>query len=303
VNFGQARPIPEEYSVSCVRVTYFPYADSQQLMVGFGLAIAVAVVAWAFRALTIGGAAAASVVGGTVFGLGGPEWASVLIAFFASSSALSRWTTGTKHDATTGFAKGSRRDATQVIANGAVGATLAAVHAATLAPWAFVGFVGAMAAVTADTWATEVGLLSRVPPRLITTGAPVRPGTSGAVSSLGSAAAVAGAVFISTVAFIAAAVAAFQVWGVPDLSGATLLVIGPVAGLAGAVTDSWLGATVQAVYRCPRCEKETERRVHSCGTASRLARGREWLTNDLVNLAASVVGAVVAIIIGRALFL
>jgi uncharacterized membrane protein len=52
-----------------------------------------------------------------------------------------------------------------------------------------------------------------------------------------------------------------------------------------------LGATVQAVYWCPTCDKETERRIHTCGTPTRLYRGRLWMDNEVVNLTCAAVGA------------
>jgi uncharacterized membrane protein len=68
--------------------------------------------------------------------------------------------------------------------------------------------------------------------------------------------------------------------------------------MAGSLFDSLLGATVQAIYWCDRCEKETERKQHRCGAPTRRIRGLPWLGNDGVNFLASVVGATVALAIG-----
>ncbi|WP_036586443.1 DUF92 domain-containing protein, partial [Paenibacillus darwinianus] len=66
-----------------------------------------------------------------------------------------------------------------------------------------------------------------------------------------------------------------------------------VAGLAGAFADSVLGATVQAMYRCRVCGSETERAAH-CGPPAELVRGLRMMTNDLVNLCASVFAGLLA---------
>jgi uncharacterized membrane protein len=73
-----------------------------------------------------------------------------------------------------------------------------------------------------------------------------------------------------------------------------LFLAAAVGGVAGSLFDSLLGATVQAIYWCDGCQKETERRVHRCGVETRRLRGWPWLNNDLVNFAASAVGALAA---------
>ncbi|MDH5508509.1 MAG: DUF92 domain-containing protein, partial [Anaerolineae bacterium] len=73
------------------------------------------------------------------------------------------------------------------------------------------------------------------------------------------------------------------------------LVIGSAAGVFGASFDSFLGASVQAIYTCPICNKETEHHpLHSCGSATTQIRGWAWLNNDLVNLISAVIGAIAA---------
>jgi uncharacterized membrane protein len=144
------------------------------------------------------------------------------------------------------------------------------------------GLTGALAAVNADTWATELGVLARQAPRMVTSGTRVEPGTSGAVSGLGEAAALGGALLISTPAAVAE-------------NAPLLVLIATASGVAGSLFDSLLGATVQAIYTCPACAKETERHpVHSCGTLTVPLRGWRWLDNDGVNFGASLVGAVVS---------
>ncbi len=215
---------------------------------------------------------AALVVGaGVLAGLGLPGFV-LLLCFFVPASALTRG--------------GGRRGAVQVAANGGV-ATLAAILSRT-APLAAAACAGALAAAAADTWATEIGARSPHPPRLLTTRRPVPPGTSGAVTWLGTAGSGAGAALIAT----CAALLGIVPW---RLAPTTFL-----AGLAGATADSLLGATVQARYRCPACNASGEEPRHACGGPATLVGGLRWMTNDSVNLAATLIGAAVAVLPGLA---
>jgi uncharacterized protein (TIGR00297 family) len=257
-----------------------------QVFVGFLLAILIAVLAWRVRALSGSGAWAAVLTGGLIFGLGGLAWAVLLLVFFISSSALSRAFTNRKSNLAEKFSKGSQRDWGQVLANGSLGALLALSF--WLAPkqeWLWVAYAGAMAAVNADTWSTELGLLSPVSPRMITNGKKVEQGTSGGVTLAGTLAALAGATLVGLAAII---FSAGQAW----LFNLIVIVLG---GLIGSLFDSVLGATMQAIYWCPICNKETERHpTHTCGSPTSQVRGWSWINNDVVNLACSLMGAIVA---------
>ena len=154
-----------------------------QLLIGFSLAVLIALLAWRAKTLSGSGALAAILTGGLIFGLGGLPWAIPLLVFFISSSALSRLFAQRKAALNEKFSKGSRRDWGQVMANGGLGALMALGFTLLGAPtWAWLAYIGAMAAVNADTWATEIGVLNPHPPRLITTGKPVERGASGAIS-------------------------------------------------------------------------------------------------------------------------
>jgi uncharacterized protein (TIGR00297 family) len=238
-----------------------------------------------------------AVITGTIlFGVGGWDWGILLLTFFISSSLLSRYRADAKSGLAEKFAKGHQRDLGQALANAGVASLLALTQLVWDHPLLYVGCAGAMAAVNADTWSTELGVLSHRPPRLITTGRPVEVGTSGAVTGLGLVATLAGSGLIGLTAAAAAAVGG----GTARESAASLL--GAVAGgVTGSLFDSLLGATVQAIYWCECCNKETERRVHLCGTATRRVRGLSWLRNDGVNLLCSVMGAAVALGIGLAI--
>ncbi len=272
-----------------------------QLLVGLLLSVMFSFLAYRVRALSLSGVAGAVVVGTAVFGLGGWVWALLLIAFFVTSSALSRYREGEKVRLAEKFAKTGQRDLGQALANGGWGALLAVANVAWPSPPLFAGFVGAMAAVTADTWATEVGVLSRQPPRLITTGRPVPVGTSGGVSALGITATALGGLSMGVLAAVFSLVDAMVRGGPPVVAPAVLVVVAGAAGLSGSLLDSLLGATLQGIYFCDACHKETERPVHGCGNPARHLRGWSWLNNDVVNSLASIFGSVVGLLLSAAL--
>lgn len=285
------------------------------LLVGLILAVVIAGAAWRIRTLNAGGALAAAALGTVVFGLGGLGWAILLMGFFLSSSLLSRLFRRRKAKFDEKFSKGAQRDAAQVAANGAIAGVFTLLHLVSpQAVWPWVGFAGAFAAANADTWATELGVLSRRAPRAITSGKQVEPGTSGGISLLGMAAAGAGALWIALLAVffwqghVLTLPTAAPAWAVRMVGSAvqplslaaalTWLVIITLAGVAGSLVDSLLGATVQAMYFCPTCQKETERYPrHTCGTSTRFTRGWPWLNNDWVNITCTLSGSILCVLL------
>lgn len=268
--------------------------SAASLLLGLVLSTVMGGLGYWRRALSVNGVVGAILVGTLIFGAGGWVWGLLLITFFVSSSWLSHYRKADKEELAEKFAKGSRRDFGQALANGGLGAILAVVFARYPEPLLFAAFVGVMATVTADTWATELGILNRTPPRLITTGEAVTPGTSGGVTRLGIWASVAGALLIGTIATALTQIASLlsgSGWSLRAISYTLLAVVG---GLAGSLFDSLLGATVQGIYYCDQCAESTESPTHRCGHPTRLLHGWGWLNNDVVNFLASSVGGLVA---------
>jgi uncharacterized protein (TIGR00297 family) len=256
-----------------------------QLILGFLCAGIIALAAWRARSLSRSGAWGALLEGTIIFGLGGWRWAVLLLAFFVSSSALTHAFARRKAALNEKFDKGGRRDIAQVLANGGIASICAGLHFIfPQASWTWVAFAASLAAVNADTWATELGVLNPSLPRLVTSWKPVERGTSGGISVYGTLAAIAGAVLIAILAGLVRPSGSF--WTV---TGVAIL-----GGFLGSLVDSLLGATVQAVYYCPQCKKETEKHpLHTCGTKTIRIRGWKWLNNDLVNLGCALTGALV----------
>jgi uncharacterized protein (TIGR00297 family) len=241
------------------------------------------------RALTADGAIAATAVGTVVQARGGAPASAALVAFFVTSSALSRF----KEREKTGRgvlaqAKGGQRDAWQVLANGGT----AAAWLGLLGRGGAGGYLGALATAGADTWATELGLLARQRPRRLTTLRPVPPGTSGGVTLQGQLAAVAGAALVG--AAWEAAGRLTRARPATSVGAGRAVLAAAVAGTLGSLVDSLLGATVQGSYWCARCREPAEASRHArCGERTRLTGGWAWMTNDAVNALATAAGSVV----------
>lgn len=203
----------------------------------------------------------------------------MLLAFYVSSTLFSRFHTDAKRErAGDILEKGGDRDMWQVAANGSVFTALAVAAAVTHSPALLGAGAGAIAASSADTWATEIGMLSRQMPRSIISMHHVPPGTSGGVTLAGLAGSLAASVFIALVATLLG-------W---PARAAMAAVIG---GLGGSLVDSLLGATLQNRRWCRTCSLGTERAVHGCGTTTVSVGGVSWMRNDLVNFFCSLTGA------------
>ena len=239
--------------------------------------------AWQLRALSVGGSLAAWSVGVLILLGAGWQGGAVLAAFFVSSTLVSKATAG--RAAVMLDAKGNKRDAWQVLANGGVAAvaSVAAPTGSLLGLWLV---TASLAAAASDTWGTSVGALSSVPPRLWWSGRRVVPGTNGGVSPVGSAGALVGGAIVS----ITAAAVAGLAWLAPA---------GTLIGFAGMLLDSLVGGTVQGRFHCPSCDQPSEWRMHRCGSATRRTGGVAWLNNDAVNAIATLGAAGLAWIVWR----
>lgn len=253
-----------------------------------GLAISIVIVAIAKSRDTLSASGSVAAVAlATATAAAGWAWAATLIAFFLSSTFLSKAGAGTKRQRMADIVeKGTARDARQVFANGGPFAAIAI--ASVIWPgldWTVPG-AGAIAASNSDTWATEIGTLSRRLPRSIATLREVPAGTSGAVTTQGLLGSVAGAAFIAL--FV-------SLGGWPAQSASAAL----IGGILGSIVDSVLGATIQQKRWCSSCNRGTERAVHTCGTTTTQVSGATWMDNDAVNFVSSMAGA----LLGSLLFL
>jgi len=254
-----------------------------RLLIGLACSGLVSYRSYRHRSLSLSGACSAVIMGTGFILLGSPIWFALLIVFFFSSSYWSKWKRDSriKQEVEQQYEKSGTRDAGQVWANGGIGLLLCIFYVFNNDASLLYAYIGVMAAVTADTWATEIGALSKSNPRSIITLKVVKPGTSGGVTLLGCGASLAGGLLIGLIAYLIDGTLQHSIW------------IGAVAGLMGSLIDSLIGALWQAMYRCTVCHKETERREH-CHKRTQPLRGVSWLSNDAVNLISSIVAGAIA---------
>ncbi|MFX0151882.1 MAG: DUF92 domain-containing protein, partial [Candidatus Hodarchaeota archaeon] len=242
---------------------------------------------------------------GIIFFIIQPFFWLAMIVFFFSSSLLSKFRVQEKSQVTMDFEKGStKRDAIQVIANGFIPFLFVCGYAIfeilpnilesevlihnPYSPF-FISVFTAFAVHNADTWATEIGILSKRTPRIITNlNLKVPPGTSGGVTTDGFLASILGGLLLAVVFLGATILLSPSMILIDRIIASTILII--VGGFIGSILDSIEGATIQGIFYCNHCNKETESNPHPrCGSKTTLKRGNIWINNDFVNLTSALI--------------
>ncbi len=240
------------------------------------------IVGYHLKYLTKSGALTAVLVGLAVYSGFGVKGLILLGAFFASSSLLSKYKSSVKLTIEEKLAKGSTRDWRQVMANGGAAGFFSILYYFQPHLIWLIGFIVCLASANSDTWASEIGSLSKKNPIYIRTFKRIDKGTSGAISFLGSVAAIAGSFFITMVG----------VWLFHLDFLITILVF--LFGFFGNVIDTFMGAFYQQVYVCKHCGIETEKK-HHCQLPTTRIKGFTFVDNDMVNFLSGLLAALLAI--------
>jgi len=209
------------------------------------------------KALDLWGSLSMVVMGIIIIFSAGVNWLFLILLFLVLSLFVTRYKKSYKKQL--GLYEG-KRTAKNVISNGVVAFIMAAFGGVAIGNFylPFVGgFIGAIATATADTMASEIGILQQ--PRLITTMEKVVPGTDGAISTLGTVVGILGAGIIGIAAYLLGIITD------PFLS----LKIAIISGTIGCFMDSFLGAVLER---------------------------RNFLNNEHVNLLATITGAIIGIL-------
>mmetsp|Transcript_20118 Transcript_20118/g.36171 ORF Transcript_20118/g.36171 Transcript_20118/m.36171 type:complete len:404 (-) Transcript_20118:87-1298(-) len=256
-----------------------------------------------------------------------------LLAFYWTSSKLTRVGSKIKGKLEEGATEGGERGAMQVFACSLIGVICACIRrllvgsdgplrlggssvtTAILGDQLTLAYVAFFACCAGDTWASELGVLSKSLPRLIIKPwKKVPPGTNGGISVVGLGASAAGGMLMGLLhgVFVPGGIASLMLpfnnyWPSSALSaippaqfGREVLVltfVGFMGGFGGSLLDSLLGATVQATYY----DDETKKIAKRSGPTTTKVGGWGFLSNEMVNVVSTAMSALVTALVARPL--
>lgn len=191
------------------------------------------------------------------------SWFFILLAFFFLGSLFTRYKYSYKKAHGLAEKKGGARGYKNVFSNSLAALSLAIAYRIFYPSYDLLlltMYLGSVATACGDTLASEIGQTYKGEPRMITTFRKAPPGTDGAVSGLGQGAALFGSLAIALLAML-----------IPGINiDYRIVAIVVAGGFIGTNIDSVLGATLQQ---------------------------KGYLTNNGVNLVATIAGAIVSGII------
>jgi len=211
------------------------------------LIVVIGLITYWKKALDLFGSIFMIIMGIIIILFAGVNWLVLIFIFMFLGLVSTKYKHEYKKDI--GVYEGTR-SLKNVISNGIVPFVMAAFGN-------YGGFIGSIATATADTLASEVGVVQQ--PRLITTMKKVPPGTDGGISIVGTAAGIIGAGIIGVSAYL------LGIFPDPFVT----LKISIIAGTVGCFVDSVLGAVLER---------------------------RNYISNEYVNLIATITGAALGII-------
>jgi uncharacterized protein (TIGR00297 family) len=187
------------------------------------------------RILDAKGTVLAVLMGVFIYLSAGLPWLLLLLSFLFMGFATTRYRYAYKRKLNVSEPNEGRRRVINVLANGALPTVFAGLYYLGEGSYFFIaGYIASVATVTADTLSSELGVLSRRRPVLITTLEKVPHGTNGGVTPLGELAGLGGALLIGMLAY-ALGMAPLKLCLASALLG----------GVFGFNFDSLLGATLE----------------------------------------------------------
>jgi uncharacterized protein (TIGR00297 family) len=245
------------------------------LLVGFILGLLTAILSFKYRLLTKDGAASTFILAFFIYGFGGLKWTIPIFTFFMLSSILSKIPKKKNNFVEERFDKSGQRDASQVIANGAVGLVLILLNSFFHNELFYTLYVIYMAAMCADTWGTEIGTYFNYKTYSVLTFKEVAIGVSGGVSVLGTLGAISGAFIVSISSYY---------W----MDSFWFIILISSIAFISSIIDSVLGSTIQVQYKCNICKLDTEKDFH-CENKTQIVSGFKLINNNVVNFLSGII--------------
>lgn len=255
------------------------------LWIGFLLSFGVAFLAYLKRSLTWDGFLAATLLGTTIYTFGGMTIWGSLIAFFISSSLLTKIHEKKEKEHSKG------RNYVQVLSNGLVATVFSVVYFFLQHEILMLAAVVSIASSNSDTWASEIGALSKGKTMNIINFKSVPKGVSGAISGLGTLSSFLGALFIAVI-FIGI-YALNKTITIPNMIEYAFIIT--LCGFLGSLIDSLLGASLQAQFKGIKSGKITEKSWLPNEKVV-LSSGLIYITNDAVNFISSLAASLFTLI-------
>ena len=214
-------------------IEIFNTVNMGNFIIGFSFVISlITIVLFYFykrKHLSLDGFLSSTLMAGLILGFGGLKYVLPIAIFFILSTLLSKVGMKNLRESKSG------RNASQVFANGGVGLVLCIFNHFYQMELIYIMFLASIAAANSDTWATEIGKLSRKRPKDIISGRSLNVGESGGITFIGLLGSMSGS-------FVIAAVGYFL-----DINTSYLIILF-ISGFLGSIFDSILGSTLQSRF-------------------------------------------------------
>ena len=229
-------------------IEIFNTVNMGNFIIGFSFVISlITIVLFYFykrKHLSLDGFLSSTLMAGLILGFGGLKYVLPIAIFFILSTLLSKVGMKNLRESKSG------RNASQVFANGGVGLVLCIFNHFYQMELIYIMFLASIAAANSDTWATEIGKLSRTRPKDIISGRSLNKGESGGITFIGLLGSMSGSFVISTVGYFL------------DINTFYLIILF-ISGFLGSIFDSILGSTLQSRFilidgKTIKEEKETD---------------------------------------------
>ena len=217
------------------------------ILFSFLFSLSIAYFSLKLKFLSAKGSIATFILAWMIFYLGDLKWTVPILTFFVLSSLLSKIRVIINPKVDSHFPKSEVRDHYQVLANGGFPGLVILSNQYLISELFYIIYVSAIAAVCADTWATEIGNMTNVKTYDIISFNIIEQGVSGGVSIIGLGGALLGSIVISISAS-------------PWLNSDILLIIITLSGMLACIFDSILGSTIQSKFACKVCNQIIEKR-------------------------------------------